>query len=207
MHEGLIVQLRKLLTLVLLVIVAVLVKFISRYFSSSARFRGLSLPPGPPRTWIIGNLLQMPKDDFVTQVVKWAREYGEPNRIRANGQSLITAEQGPIYYIQLPNKKFVFLNSAKVAFDLLESKSAIYSDRPRQQMTEMAGRTRSIFFAPFTHPRFKILRKLLQDGLNKRAVKTYRPIQVQENRLLLRALAESPNDFRAHIRRSVIQKI
>jgi cytochrome P450 len=117
--------------------------------------------------------------------------------------NLTTRKIGPIYYIQLPNKKFVFLNSARAAFDLLESRSAIYSDRPRPQMPDLAGRTVSVFLTPFSHPRFKILRRLLQDGLSARAVKTYRPIQVQENRVFLRLLADSPDDFRAHIRRSV----
>jgi len=111
--------------------------------------------------------------------------------------------KGPIVYIQIPNKKLVFLNSAKVAFDLLDSRSSIYSDRPRPWMPYLAGRHLSIFFTPFPDPRFNVLRKLLQDGLNPRAVKSYRPIHIKENRVLLRALAQSPNDFRAHFRRLV----
>jgi hypothetical protein len=49
-------------------------------FSTSARFRGLPVPLGSPRKWIIGNLLQMPKGDFVTQTTKWAKEYGKSNK-------------------------------------------------------------------------------------------------------------------------------
>jgi hypothetical protein len=48
---------------------------------------------------------------------------------------------------------------------------------------------------------FRVLRRLLQDGLNPRAAKNYRPIQMKEARVLLKALAEHPDDFLAHIRR------
>jgi len=98
--------------------------------------------------------------------------------------------KGPIVYIQIPNKKLVFLNSAKVAFDLLESRFSIYSDRPRPWMPYLAGRQLSIFLTPFPDPRFNVLRKLLQDGLNPRAV-------------LLQALTQYANGFRAHVRRLV----
>jgi len=70
-------------------------------------------------------------------------------------------------------------------------------------MPYLAGRQLSICLTPFTDPRFNVLRKLLQDGLNPRAVKSYRPIHIKENRVLLRALAQYPSDFRAHVRRLV----
>jgi hypothetical protein len=66
--------------LLVIVVLTVLLQSLFRYFSTSARFRGLPLPPGPPRKWIIGNLLQMPKGDFVTQTTKWAKEYGKSNK-------------------------------------------------------------------------------------------------------------------------------
>ena len=66
---------------------------------------------------------------------------------------------------------------------------------------EIAGRKRSIFLTPFTDPRFKISRRLLQTGLNTRASKSYRPIQTQETQTLLQNLANNPEDFATHIRR------
>lgn len=95
----------------------------------------------------------------------------------------------------------IILNSAKVALALLDSRSKIYSERPVTYMTTLAGRSTAIFATSLSNPRFKPLRKMIQDGMNPRAVKTYRPIQTQENRGLLRALANHPEDFRAHIRR------
>ena len=66
---------------------------------------------------------------------------------------------------------------------------------------ELAGRKPSIFRTSSTDPRFRALRRVLQDGLNPRAAKTYRYIQMKEAHVLLKALAHFPDDFLAHIRR------
>ena len=68
-------------------------------------------------------------------------------------------------------------------------------------MAYLADRRLSIFRTSLSHERFKTLRRLLQDGLNPRAVKSYRSTQLQENMVLLNALVNNPSDFRAHIRR------
>ena len=96
----------------------------------------------------------------------------------------------------------VFLNSAQAALDLLDSRSSVYSDRPVMWMAgELAARKLSVFRTQFTDPRFKVLRRLLQGGLNPRAARSYRPIQMEETQVLLNALVDSPQDFAAHIRR------
>ena len=109
--------------------------------------------------------------------------------------------KGPIVCIRILNKKIIFLNTIQVATDLLESRSLLYSDRPASWMATLADRGLSIFRTRFTDPRFKVLRKLLQDGLNPRAARRYRPIQVKETHILLKALADHPSEFRAHVRR------
>ena len=68
-------------------------------------------------------------------------------------------------------------------------------------MSHLAGRRLSIFRTSLSDERFKTLRRLIQDGLNPKAVKSYRPIQLRENMVFMNALVNSPNDFRAHIRR------
>jgi cytochrome P450 len=109
--------------------------------------------------------------------------------------------QGPLVYIQVFNKRTIFLNSAKVASDLLDSRSSIYSERSVNWMAHLAGRGSSIFRTSFSNPRFRNLRRLVQDGLTPRAVKSYRPLQLRENLVFMNALVDSPSDFRAHIRR------
>jgi len=149
------------------------------------RARGLQLPPGPKRKFITGNLHQLPRVEPWLTFTSWAKTYG------------------PIVYFRVLRNKTVVLSSGKVALDLLESRSVIYSDRPKFWMAgELAGRKHQIFLTPFSDPRFKPLRKLLQTGLNPRASKTYRPIQTQETQVLLKGLLNSPAEFRGHIRRN-----
>ena len=105
-------------------------------------------------------------------------------------------------YFRVFNKKTIVLNSGKAALELLESRSVIYSDRPTWWMTgELAGRKWTVFLTSFSDSRFKAYRRLLQTGLNSRASKTYRPIQIQETQILLNGLANSPEVFAAHVRR------
>lgn len=95
------------------------------------------------------------------------------------------------------------LNTLKVALDLLESRASLYSDRPMAWMyKELVGRKLAVFNISVKHPRFKIYRKLLQSGLNQRATRTYRAIQEEETKILLRGLARSPEQFVSHIRRN-----
>lgn len=152
--------------------------------------KGLQNPPGPKQRFITGNLHQLsPLEPWLT-FTSWSKTYG------------------PIVYFKTLNSKNIVLNSAKVALDILEARSAFYSDRPTNWMAgEIAGRKRTIFLTSFMDPRFKIMRRLLQTGLNTRASKSYRPIQTQETLILLQNLATTPEDFATHIRRNAVAVI
>lgn len=109
---------------------------------------------------------------------------------------------GPVVLIRVFRKKTIILNTGKAVLDLLESRSAIYSDRPETSpFNTLIGSGLSVFSISSHHPRFKIYRKLLHSGLNPRAVQTYRPIQEQETRTFLQGLLNSPQNFVSHIRR------
>ncbi|KDR77596.1 hypothetical protein GALMADRAFT_245744 [Galerina marginata CBS 339.88] len=154
------------------------------------RAKGIRLPPGPKPRFFTGNLHQVPKIAPWLTFASWSKLYG------------------PIIYFRVMNKETIVLNSGKVALDLLESRSAIYSDRPVSWMEgELAGRKRSVFRTSLLDPRFKMFRRLLQNGLNARASESYRPIQTTETQTLLQGLANSPEDFSAHIRRNAVAVI
>lgn len=109
---------------------------------------------------------------------------------------------GPLVYFRMFNTRVLILNSGKSALDLLETRSAIYSDRPKAWMLGvLAGRELAVFTVSFLHPRFKTYRKLLHAGLNPRAVREYSGIQMQETRTLLKGLVQTPENFVAHIKR------
>lgn len=161
------------------------------YLSKSAR--RLRLPPGPKPRLLFGNLYQLPSTEPWLTYADWAKAFG------------------PIVYFQTLQRQVVVLNSLKAASDLLDARSHIYSDRPVIWMAgELAGRKKTVFHTRFLDPRFKLFRKLLNAGLNARTSRNYRPIQIEEKNVLLKALATNPEDFVGHVRRNaaaVILKI
>lgn len=143
-------------------------------------------PPGPGSASLFsGNTSQIPESEPWLAYESWSKLYGS------------------IISLRLFRVRMVILNSAKVAHDLLELRSSIYSDRAGNKLVDdLVGRKHSMFALSFTSPRFRTYRKLLHSGLGPKATMSYHPIQVQETRSFLRSLLERPDAFRAHIRRN-----
>ncbi|KAF8125912.1 cytochrome P450 [Mycena galopus ATCC 62051] len=78
----------------------------------SRTFMHHRLPPGPSRWPIIGSVLEMPQSYQWLKFSDWVKIYGDLVYLNAFRQSVIV------------------INSAKVARDLLDQRSSIYSDRP-----------------------------------------------------------------------------
>lgn len=105
-------------------------------------------------------------------------------------------------FLRMHGRKALVLNSYKAASDLLDTRSSIYSDRPMSWMyMELVGRKLAVFNISSKHPRFKKYRALLQSGLNPRVAKSYRAIQEEQARVLVRGLAGTPKQFISHVRR------
>ena len=73
--------------------------------------RRTGLPPGPPTIPILGNAHLLPKRDIHLQFQKWAEEYG------------------PVYSLVVGTKTMIVLSSGEAVKELLDKRSAIYSDR------------------------------------------------------------------------------
>ena len=82
--------------------------------------KGLPLPPGPRHLPLIGSLFDMPKDFYWLTYAKWAKIYGD------------------IMYTSVCRQDMVILSSAETAMELLDKRSATYSDRPRLAMLELS---------------------------------------------------------------------
>ncbi|KAJ7057142.1 cytochrome P450 [Mycena amicta] len=142
----------------------------------------LPLPPGPPKRFLTGNLHQLPKTKQWLTYAEWAKTYG------------------PIMTLQVFNRTTILITSAKVALDLLDSRAAIYSDRPMSWMLhKLGGNGSAMFGLSSLDPRFPRYRKMLVAGLNKRAVGRYRT--ELENRLkgLLKSLAENADNYESSL--------
>ncbi|KAK7471001.1 hypothetical protein VKT23_002414 [Stygiomarasmius scandens] len=156
--------------------------------------RKCTLPPGPRGLPILGNIFDMPSENAWATFAQWGNEYGDISSITILGQTL------------------VILNSAKAAFDILDKKSSIYSDRPIMQMGgELIGWRNTLALLRYSDSRFKRYRKLFHSLIGSQAtMRQYFPVEELETKRFLRRVLTKPNDLQAHIRKtagSVILRI
>lgn len=75
------------------------------------------LPPGPKRSFLFGNLKDLPPP-------------GEPEWIH---WAKYKARYGPLSYLRVLGQDFVIISDYKIAFELFEKRGATYSGRAVQQ--------------------------------------------------------------------------
>ncbi|KAJ3485033.1 hypothetical protein NLI96_g5228 [Meripilus lineatus] len=144
-----------------------------------------SLPPGPKRLPLIGNVLDMPTSKEWLTFEQWGKQWGGVVSVVLMGQPL------------------VILNSAKAAIDLLEKRSAIYSDRPTVVMGgEIVGWNRTLVLTRYGD-RFREFRRYMFRlmGGNAQVKDHHHLIHVETHRFLQRLL-HTPEAVAAHIRKT-----
>ncbi|PCH42022.1 cytochrome P450 [Wolfiporia cocos MD-104 SS10] len=89
------------------------------------------LPPGPLGLPIVGNALQIPGSRQWLKFAEWAKTYG------------------PIVHVTIFGQHTIILNSREIVSELLEDRSAIYSERPHFRMAgDLMGFSEFIFLLP-----------------------------------------------------------
>ena len=121
-------------------------------------------------------------------------------------------------YLDVVGQPMIVLGSHEAAIDLLEKRSANYSDRTPSPMIEMYARnlrsthlslmrSRAGFSWALTLQRYgtkwRRHRRAMHQFLNANAVLEYAPSQRLEAHRLARRLLEHPSDFLHHIRQCV----
>ncbi|KAG9029268.1 hypothetical protein FRB95_005542 [Tulasnella sp. JGI-2019a] len=153
-----------------------------KFYQYVSSRRSLPYPPGPPGDFIIGNLRQMPSQYSWLVFDEWHRKYG------------------PINHVKVPGEHIVVIHTQEAAVDLLDKRSAIYSERPRFVMVcELAGLDQITALMPSgdVHKRH---RKLLAKALHHRVVdRDYAPIQERHVHKLAKALLDDPDNYMNHI--------
>ncbi|KAL2831569.1 cytochrome P450 [Aspergillus cavernicola] len=145
--------------------------------------RPRNYPPGPPTLPVLGNIHQMPTQDAHLQFEKWAREYG------------------PIYSLMLGTQCLIVLSSDVAVKDLLDKRSAIYSDRQEMYIGQVlcSGGLRLLMMR--YGPTWRMFRKMVHGLLNVVTSRNYVPYQMLENKQMLYELLTEPEGFLKHIRR------
>ncbi|KAF9463391.1 cytochrome P450 [Collybia nuda] len=145
-------------------------------------------PPGPRGLPILGNIFQVPRFSWYT-FTNWKVQYGSIISLNIVGQPMI------------------ILNTHKVASELLNRRSQIYSDRPRFIMAGeiLSGGLNIILLSPTD--RWRRMRRAGHEGFKARASEKYRPIQELEATRLVTNLINDPENWSNHFNRSAASSI
>ncbi|RAL13437.1 cytochrome P450 [Aspergillus homomorphus CBS 101889] len=143
------------------------------------------LPPGPKGRPIIGNLADLPPAGM--QEWKHWLQFKE--------------RYGPISSLTILGQTIVILNDARMAFDLLEKRSSIYSSRPRLTFAgEIVGWNGSLAMQTYSD-QFRAYRKVMHRVLGtKTTTARFNSLQEVEVRRFLMRVLDYPEDLIQHIR-------
>ncbi|KAJ3552876.1 hypothetical protein NM688_g3920 [Phlebia brevispora] len=141
------------------------------------RARASRLPPGPRKShWLLSLGLPIPRDPRGP----WL------------SYDLLLKQFGPICSFFMGPVPVILIGKAKVAWDLLEKRGEIYSNRPRLIMAHdiLSGKMRGVSMS--YGKQWKTWRKIQNIGMSSTASLSYRQYQALESAIVLRSLMETP---------------
>ncbi|KAH9937827.1 cytochrome P450 [Epithele typhae] len=142
----------------------------------------LPLPPGPRPLPLIGNALDMPKSEMPETFRDMCMKYGDVVHLDVLGQPMI------------------ILGSHEAAVDLLEKRSANYSDRSPSPMVQIQRWFSGTLTVQGYGPWWRRHRRAMHQYFNPNAVAQYAASQKLEAHRFARRLIDTPEDFLHHIR-------
>jgi hypothetical protein len=97
------------------------------FYGFRRRRSALPFPPGPKGLPLVGNMFGLPKSHEWKPYAKWSKELG----LLALYVSFIFSHflGSDIIHLSVAGTHIIVLNSFDAAYELLEKKSSIYSDR------------------------------------------------------------------------------
>ncbi|KAJ0421554.1 putative cytochrome P450 oxidoreductase OrdA-like protein [Aspergillus carlsbadensis] len=167
---------------------------IIKYISPKRTQSHAPLPPGPTPLPLVGNLRDLPPPG-AEEWLHWLKH-----------KDLY----GPISTVKVFGQRLVILNDAQLAVDLLDKRSAIYSDRPDMPFAKLAGWGDGIALLEYGK-RFHAYRKHIHREIgSKTSVARFNDVQEAEVSRFLLQLIHKPQDLASHVRKltgAVILKI
>ncbi|OSD02803.1 cytochrome P450 [Trametes coccinea BRFM310] len=178
-------------TLLSLAIASALVALLLAAWKAKANRDNAHLPPGPPSDPLLGHYRIFPRSYQAEVFFQWSKIYGD------------------VLYLEVLGRKIVVVNRYAIAKELMDKRSANYSDRPVFPLFMNLGWSVSVTFLKYG-PQFFKQRRILQQYFSKQEVARFRPIHTEEAHKMLKNLLDRPKDFDWLIRRfgaAVIIKI
>ncbi|KIM24678.1 hypothetical protein M408DRAFT_26799 [Serendipita vermifera MAFF 305830] len=162
-------------TLGTLVVFGSLTAYISsRTPDARARRIGAKLPPGPERSFLVGNLFNFPRKRWFETFTKWSEDFGD------------------IIYVNVAGVTMVVLNSLEITQQL--TSKPIYNGRPYKTMTNELMYTNHVMIVAQPGPTFNEQRKVFRKVLGAQVVSSYDGLIEQNIEPLLTALSGYSGD-------------
>ncbi|CAK5277831.1 unnamed protein product [Mycena citricolor] len=161
-----------------------------RFFGSKSSSPAPPLPPGPRKLPFVGNLFSVSK----------GREWEAYARL---GREL----NSDIIHLDMAGTHLIVLNSAQAVDDLLNKKSALYSDRPRFTMLHDILRYDFSLTTMEYGPRWRKARRLLHQQANFETAKQFYATQESASRRFLKSLLTDPVSLQKNIHRLIAETI
>ncbi|KEF62901.1 uncharacterized protein A1O9_00875 [Exophiala aquamarina CBS 119918] len=151
---------------------------ICHYIIQKIHFRAKYKFPNPvPGLPIVGNMLQVPKEDSRMYFAKLAKQYGE------------------MYTLKLGTNRWVFLNSSRVVNDIMEKRASIYVSRQNLPMAgDIVSGGNRLLFLPHNEL-WKRERKIMHETLGPASKDRFAPSQDIETRTLLHDYLTRPEQW------------
>ncbi|KAF9054666.1 cytochrome P450 [Panaeolus papilionaceus] len=141
----------------------------------------LAYPPGPKGYPLIGSYFSIPKEQHWLKFKKYSDTYGD------------------IVFIRSLRMNYLILDSVERINDLLEKRSAHYSDRGGVTMLlDLMRWDFNFAFVPYGEW-WRRQRKVFHDYFSPIVIEKYDEIQTREIHAFLNRLLQTPNDFQEHI--------
>ncbi|KAG9224423.1 hypothetical protein CCMSSC00406_0009465 [Pleurotus cornucopiae] len=146
-------------------------------WNSTKSNRKTPLPPGPPADPLIGHLLRFPSENAELAFHEWSKQYGK----------LLSCD---VIHLCVLGRSIIVLDSHQAAMDLLEKRSALYSDRPRFIVFDLMGWDPDVVFMPYGQ-RFRKHRKLFHTYFMQKSCLQFQPVQLHNAHLLVHGLMKN----------------
>ncbi|TFK37128.1 cytochrome P450 [Crucibulum laeve] len=147
---------------------------------------GLPLPPGPKKWPIIGNLLQLPTSFEWETYAHWGEIYNSD-----------------ILHIDAAGTSIIVVNSHKIAADLFDKRSSLYSSRIQSVMlNDLVGWNWLFGFMPYGEA-WKERRRLFQHHFHPLDTTIHQQKELEYTHKMLQRLLETPEHFMDHLRHMI----